>query len=526
MTDSTWTGRADSHARDEVGHGIAVLRLAVGDEVGIALRDIEAGEQLAPYEGTAATAIPFGHKVALTPLADGAVIHRTGQPVGVARGAIPRGTHVHLHNMVFAASMAGHAIGTRLSNAPLRSAREIPNFDGIVRADGRVGTRNYVGVLSSVNCSSLVVRMIADHFRDPARLASYPGVDGVVALTHKSGCSVADGSMSMSMLRRTLAGYARHPNFAAVLLVGLGCEDNQIDQLIEDEQLVLGDNLQKLVMQETGGTRSSIARGIEIVESMLERASLATRRPVPVSEIVVGLQCGGSDSFSGISANPALGAAMDRLVACGGTAILAETPEIYGAENLLLERAISRDVGDKLIGLLRWWEEYTRNEPQGFDNNPSPGNKAGGLTTILEKSLGAVAKGGATNLTDVIGYGQPLKTRGLVFMDSPGFDPMSATGQVASGANLIAFTTGRGSCFGCRPSPSIKLATNTAMFRRMEEDMDINCGAILDGEASIDEMGEVVFRELIATASGKPTKSELLGYGEDEFAPWHVNAWL
>jgi altronate hydrolase len=504
----------------------AVLQLKPGDEVGIALRDIHAGEALAPFAGVAATDIPFGHKVALVPLAAGAVIHRLGQPIGLAREAVAAGAHVHLHNMGFEASMAGHAIGTRLSNAPLRGAGEVPSFDGIVRADGRVATRNYVGVLTSVNCSSLVARMIADHFRDPSRLAPYPGVDGVVALTHKSGCSVADGSMSMSMLRRTLGGYAKHPNFSGVLMVGLGCEDNQIDQLIDEEQLALSDDLQKLVMQETGGTRTSISRGIEMVEGMLERAAKAVRTPVPVSEIIVGLQCGGSDSFSGVSANPALGAAVDRLVACGGTAILAETPEIYGAENLLLERAVTRDVGEKLIGLLEWWEEYTKNEPQGFDNNPSPGNKAGGLTTILEKSLGAVAKGGTTNLTDVIGYGQPLNSRGLVFMDSPGFDPMSATGQVASGANLIAFTTGRGSCFGCRPSPSIKLATNTAMFDRMEEDMDVNCGTILDAGVSIDEMGEVVFREMIATASGKPTKSELLGYGEDEFAPWHVNAWL
>jgi altronate hydrolase len=311
-----------------------------------------------------------------------------------------------------------------------------------------------------------------------------------------------------------------------VLLVGLGCEDNQIDQLVEEENLELGDGLAKLVMQETGGTRSSVARGIEIVEAMLERAAKARRRPIPASELMVGLQCGGSDSFSGITANPALGAAVDRLVACGGTAILAETPEIYGAENLLLERAVSPEVGQRLIGLLDWWEDYTRNEPQGFDNNPSPGNKAGGLTTILEKSLGAVAKGGSTNLVEVYGYGQPVEKRGLVFMDSPGFDPMSATGQVAGGANLIAFTTGRGSCFGCRPAPSIKLATNTAMYARMEEDMDINCGAILDGEKSIEEMGEEIFQAMLATASGRPTKSELLGYGEDEFAPWHVNAWL
>jgi altronate hydrolase len=330
----------------------------------------------------------------------------------------------------------------------------------------------------------------------------------------------------MGMLRRTLAGYARHPNFSGVLLVGLGCEDNQIDQLIADENLTLGPCLRKLVMQETGGTRASVQRGIGDVEAMLEIAAKARRQPVPVSEIVVGLQCGGSDSFSGISANPALGAAMDRLVACGGTAILSETPEIYGAENLLLERAVSENVGHRLIGLLEWWEDYTKDEPQGFDNNPSPGNKAGGLTTILEKSLGAVAKGGSTNLVGVYGYAQPIDKRGLVFMDSPGFDPMSATGQVASGANLVAFTTGRGSCFGCRPAPSIKLATNTEMYRRMEDDMDIDCGAIIEGKVSIKEMGDVIFQDIIATASGRATKSEQLGYGDDEFAPWHVNAWL
>ncbi|MBL8582405.1 MAG: altronate dehydratase [Rhizobiaceae bacterium] len=503
-----------------------VLELKAGDEVAVALRDICAGESVQPFGIKAAAAVPFGHKIALHALAPGDIIHRLGQPIGVATAAIQPGEHVHLHNMGFEASMAGRAIGARLSNTGARMPGPLPTFDGFVRADGKVGTRNYVGVLTSVNCSALVARMIADHFRDASRLAPYPGVDGVVALTHKSGCSVADGSASMRMLRRTLGGYARHPNFSGVLMVGLGCEDNQIDQLVEEEGLLLGDDLRKLVMQETGGTRTSVARGIEQVEAMLEKAAQCARQPVPASEMMVGLQCGGSDSFSGISANPALGAAVDRLVACGGTAILAETTEIYGAENLLLERAVSPEVGERLIGLLEWWEDYTKNEPQGFDNNPSPGNKAGGLTTILEKSLGAVAKGGTTNLVEVYGYGQPVEKRGLVFMDSPGFDPMSATGQVAGGANLIAFTTGRGSCFGCRPAPSIKLATNSAMFRRMEEDMDINCGRILDGEQSIDAMGETIFREMLAVASGKPTKSELLGYGEDEFAPWHVNAWL
>lgn len=503
-----------------------ILQMKSGDEVAIALREINSGEALAPFELHASQDIPFGHKVALRSLAKGDVIRRLGQPIGVAATPIGKGCHVHLHNMGFEASMAGHAIGTRLSNTPTIDSHDIPTFEGYLRADGKVGTRNYVGVLTSVNCSALVARMIADHFRDPVRLLPYPGVDGVVALTHKSGCSVAEGSKSMRMLRRTLAGYARHPNFSGVLFIGLGCEDNQIDQLIDEEGLVLGEDLRKLVIQEVGGTRASVGRGIEMVEALLERASRYRRQSLPASEIVVGLQCGGSDSFSGISANPALGAAVDRLVACGGTAILAETPEIYGAENLLLERAVSREVGEKLVGLLEWWKTYTKNEPQGFDNNPSPGNKAGGLTTILEKSLGAVAKGGTTNLIEVYGFGVPVDKRGLVFMDSPGFDPVSATGQVASGANLIAFTTGRGSCFGCRPSPSIKLATNSEMYNRMSEDMDVNCGTILDGDKSIDEMGEKIFREMLATASGKSTKSELLGYGDDEFAPWHVNAWL
>lgn len=502
------------------------LQLGEGDEVAVAMRDIAAGETLAPFPVVAREPIPFGHKVSLAQVAPGAALHRLGQPIGLATEAIPAGAHVHTHNMGFEQSLAEHQIGTRLSNAMRLQAADTPTFQGFRRADGRAGTRNYVGILTSVNCSSLVARMIADHFRNPAALADFPGVDGVVALTHKSGCSVSEGGRSMGMLRRTLGGYARHPNFCGILVVGLGCEDNQIAALMRDERLEEGPLLRTLVMQDVGGTRSSVQAGIDAVTEMLAIASQARREPIPASELVVGLQCGGSDSFSGITANPALGAAVDRLVAFGGTAILSETPEIYGAENLLLERAVSREVGEKLIGLLSWWEDHTRDEPAGLDNNPSPGNKAGGLTTILEKSLGAVAKGGSTNLTDVIAYADQPTTRGLVFMDSPGFDPISATGQVAGGANLICFTTGRGSCFGCRPAPSLKLATNTPMFRRMEDDMDINCGEILDGSAGLDEMGERIFRAMLATASGAPTRSELLGYGEDEFSPWHVNAWL
>ncbi|MCX7303701.1 MAG: altronate dehydratase family protein [Hyphomicrobiales bacterium] len=508
-------------------HSSAIaLQLREGDEVAVAMRDIAAGETLAPFPVVAREPIPFGHKVSLDHIAQGAALHRLGQPIGLATVAIPAGAHVHTHNMGFEQSLAERQIGTRLSNAVRLPAAQIPTFQGFRRADGRAGTRNYVGILTSVNCSSLVARMIADHFRAPAALADFAGVDGVVALTHKSGCSVSEGGRSMGMLRRTLGGYARHPNFCGILLVGLGCEDNQIGALMRDERLEEGPLLRTLVMQDVGGTRSSVQAGIDAVREMLAIASQTRREPIPASELVVGLQCGGSDSFSGITANPALGVAVDRLVACGGTAILSETPEIYGAENLLLERAVSREVGEKLIGLLSWWEEHTRDEPAGLDNNPSPGNKAGGLTTILEKSLGAVAKGGGTNLTDVIAYADQPVTRGLVFMDSPGFDPISATGQVAGGANLICFTTGRGSCFGCRPAPSLKLATNTPMFLRMEDDMDINCGEILDGSTSLDEMGERIFRAMLAAASGTPTRSELLGYGEDEFSPWHVNAWL
>ena len=502
------------------------LQLRDGDHVAVAMRDIAAGERLAPFPVAVREPIPFGHKVSLTALRPGEALLRLGQPIGLTTQAIAAGAHVHTHNLGFEQSLAKRQIGTRLSNAQAVPAPDIPTFQGYRRSDGLAGTRNHVGVLTSVNCSSLVARMIADHFRDPATLRDFPGDDGVVALTHKSGCSVSEGGRSMGMLRRTLGGYARHPNFCGILLVGLGCEDNQIAALMRDEKLEEGPLLRTLVMQDVGGTRASVRAGIGAVEEMLAIASRSCREAIPVSELTVGLQCGGSDSFSGITANPALGVAVDRLVACGGTAILSETPEIYGAENLLLERAVSREVGEKLIGLLSWWEEHTRDEPAGLDNNPSPGNKAGGLTTILEKSLGAVAKGGSTNLTDVIAFADRPVTRGLVFMDSPGFDPISATGQVAGGANLICFTTGRGSCFGCRPAPSLKLATHTPMYERMIEDMDINCGEILDGAADMDEMGERIFQAMIATASGATTKSELLGYGEDEFAPWHVNAWL
>jgi altronate hydrolase len=502
-----------------------ILHLHKDDQIAVAVGDFEVGDKLYPFALHCSDQIPSGHKVAIKQIAAGEEVCRLGQVIGRATSEIAAGQWVHEINLGYEPSHASAEIGSRVRNLPSISPTEVPAFQGYRRANGKVGTRNYLGVIAMVNCASLVTRKIAQHF-GPDILKRFPGVDGVVPLTHTSGCSVSIGSTSMDMLRRTIGGYARHPNFAGILLVSLGCEDNQIDALLEDQQLTSGNLLHSISIQDEGGTRSAIARGIAEVEAMLETAAQGNRSPIPASELIVGLQCGGSDGMSGLTANPALGAAVDRLIAYGGTAILAETPEIHGAENLLLERAVNQAVGEKLLGLLDWWQDYTKREPNRFDGNASPGNRAGGLTTILEKSLGAVAKGGTTNLVDVIEYADPVTERGLIFMDSPGYDPVSATGQVASGANLIAFTTGRGSCFGCRPSPSIKLASNTPMFERMREDMDINCGVVLDGDVDIDEMGQQIFDLMLATASGAQTQSEILGYGEDEFAPWHINAWL
>jgi len=406
---------------------------------------------------------------------------------------------------------------------PTRYVDPPATFMGIVRSDGRVATRNYIGLLSTVNCSATVVRGIADAFRGDA-LAAFPGVDGVVALTHGSGCGMDTHGDGMKLLRRTLGGYARHANFGGVLVVGLGCEANQISSLFGAENLQEGPLLRTFSIQDTGGTAKTIAHGIDIVREMLPHANTVKRQPVPASHITVGLQCGGSDGYSGITANPALGAAVDLLVRHGGTAILSETPEVYGAEHLLTRRAVSRAIGEKLIARIKWSEDYTTREKGEMNNNPSPGNKAGGLTTILEKSLGAVAKGGTTNLVDVYEYAEPVTAKGFVFMDTPGYDPVSATGQVAGGANMIVFTTGRGSAYGCAPSPSLKLSTNTALWVKQEEDIDLNCGEIVDGTASVDEVGAQLFQLMLDTASGAKSKSEQHGYGQSEFVPWYVGA--
>ncbi len=500
-----------------------VIRLHPDDGVVIARATLLPGAPVAD-KVAAVQRIPAGHKVAVRPIAVGEPVRRYGQIIGFASAPIDPGQHVHVHNCAMGDFAKDYAYGADAK--PTTPANSPAGFMGIRRKDGRVATRNYIGILTSVNCSAHVAGLVADVFRrnpfsgdDP--LADYPNVDGVVALTHKTGCGMSEGD-GLRLLRRTLGGYARHANFSHIVMLGLGCEVNQIGGLMEEQRLA--GRLKAMDIQAMGGTRKTVAAGVEFVKEVLAEANAVTREPIPASELTVALQCGGSDGYSGVSANPALGAASDLLVQHGGTVILSETPETYGAEHLLTRRAVSRAVGEKLVALMRWWEEYTKREGAEMNANPSPGNKAGGLTTILEKSLGAMAKAGSTNLVDVVGYAEPVTARGFVFMDTPGYDPVAATGQVAGGANVVCFTTGRGSVFGCKPAPSIKLATNSPMYRRMEDDMDVNCGTILDGDETVQECGQRIFELMLRVASGERTKSESFDFGAAEFAPWVLGA--
>jgi len=502
------------------------LLLHASDPLAVALRDLRAEEDTGQSGVCTIQEIHRGHKVALRPIAAGEPVCKFGQVIGSASQAILPGEHIHTHNLVFIPSPASHQIGQGsqvLADLPIV---ELDTFLGILRPDGLAATRNYIGVLTTVNCSATVARLITDQFHSPQALAAYPNVDGVVALTHKSDCTAKETDESMNLLRRTLGGFAHHPNFAAVLIVGLGCEGNQISLLLEQNGMAASDRLHSFTIQDAGGTNAAVRRGVDWIQSILPSANAITRKPLPISYLRLGLQCGGSDSFSAITANPALGVASDILVSKGGTSILSETPEIYGAENLLLNRVVDQATGQQLLDLLDWWQCYVAQHHETMDSNPTPGNKTGGITTILEKSLGAIAKGGRSTLQAVYHYAEQVRKSGFVFMDTPGFDPVSVTGQVAGGANLICFTTGRGSCFGCKPVPSLKLASNTPLYERMLDDMDINCGQVADGAASINEMGIQIYNILIEIASGRKTKSERLGYGEDEFAPWHFGATL
>ncbi|MBV9653697.1 MAG: altronate dehydratase [Acetobacteraceae bacterium] len=499
-----------------------VIRLHASDGVVIARSTIAPATTVESV--VAIDRIPPGHKIAVRPHAKGEPVHRYGQIIGFATEAISPGQHVHVHNMSMGDFARDYAFGQDAK--PTAMISPPATFEGIRRADGRAATRNYIGVLTSVNCSAHVAGLIADVFKrnpfaDNDPLADYPKVDGVVALTHKTGCGMAAGE-PLHVLRRTLAGYARHPNFSHVVVIGLGCEVNQIGGLIAEQKL--SDRLRNMTIQSVGGTRKTVEAGVEFVREVLAESNRVRRETILAGELIVALQCGGSDGYSGVSANPSLGVASDLVVRNGGSVILSETTETYGAEHLFTRRAVSREVGEKLVALMKWWEDYTAKNGAEINANPSPGNKAGGLTTILEKSLGAMAKAGSTNLVDVVKYAQQVTAKGFVFMDTPGYDPVSATGQVAGGANVVCFTTGRGSVFGCKPAPSIKIATNSSMYQRLQDDMDINCGTILEGDETVEQAGQRIFDTILRVASGEKSKSEQSDFGSAEFAPWQLGA--
>ncbi len=498
-----------------------VLHLSASDNVAVALDAVAQGAAVGGV--VAAARIPRGHKFALVPIPEGAPVLKLGQIIGFAARGIAPGEHVHEHNVVLHDFSRDYAYAVDAKDDNLLPEAERATFEGFRRSNGRTGTRNYLGILTSVNCSASVAKFAAQALERSGLLDQYPGIDGIVPITHGTGCGMAAKGEGFDVLSRTLWGYATHPNFAAVVMVGLGCEMFQIARFKSDYHVNETDTFRTLTIQDEGGTRKTVEHITGALKEMLPAAGAIRRQTRPASELVLALQCGGSDGYSALTANPALGVASDLLVRNGGTSILSETPEIYGAEHLLTRRAASREVGEKLVARIKWWEEYTSRNAGEMNNNPSPGNKAGGLTTILEKSLGAAAKGGASTLRAVYEYAEPVTAHGFVYMDTPGYDPVAATGQVAGGANLICFTTGRGSAFGCKPTPSLKLATNSDIYRRMEEDMDINCGDVLDG-VSLEQKGQEIFDAVLCTASGAPTKSEALGYGDAEFVPWQIGA--
>lgn len=497
------------------------IRLHPTDNIALAIDAFAVGDDILGITATAR--VPRGHKMALVAIPEGGEVVKYGQVIGFASKPIAAGDWVHEHNVLMHEFERDYQFSKgRIANERVTDS-ELRTFQGYRRANGKYGTRNYIAVLTSVNCSATAARHIAAEVEKSGVLKDYPNVDGVISLVHGAGCAIDHKGEDYELLKRTQWGYATNPNVGGVLMVGLGCEAFQIPRWKEAYGVDENATFRTLTIQEVGGTRKTVEKGVQAIIDMLPLVNEAKRETAPVSELMLALQCGGSDGYSGITANPALGVAVDLLVKHGGTAILSETPEIYGAEHLLTRRAETQAVGEKLVERIHWWEEYTARNNMQMNNNPSPGNKAGGLTTILEKSLGAAAKGGSTNLMDVFDYAEPVTARGLVFMDTPGYDPVSATGQVAGGANILCFTTGRGSAFGCKPTPSIKLSSNNFLYEQMREDMDINCGDVLDG-VSLQEKGQEIFDEIIHVASGGKTKSELLGYGDNEFVPWSVGA--
>ena len=498
--------------------GNPVLQLSTEDNVGVALRSLKAGESLNGL--TVEKAVPKGHKVALAPIAAGDRVKKYAQTIGVARDGIALGEHIHTHNLDFQNNDAAHEFCSDIHSVAINSTDV---FQGFKRGDGRVGTRNFIAVLSSVNCSATAVHHIVNSITDEI-LQAYPNVDGIAAFTHGTGCGMATQGEGWDNWQRVLAGYATHPNSGGVLFVGLGCEASQIQSTLSEHALSRGPLLCTMNIQTSGGHKKTVEQGHQHLLSMLPEVNKISRESCSASSLMLALQCGGSDAWSGVTANPALGYACDLLVAQGGTGVLAETPEVYGAEHLLTARAAEPETGQKMIDMIRWWENYTARNNGTMDNNPSPGNKTGGLTTILEKSLGAASKGGTTPLTGVFKYADLVTVKGFTFMDTPGYDPASVTGQIAGGCQIVCFTTGRGSAFGSKPAPTIKISTNTEMATRMVEDMDIDAGRILSQGIEVEAMGREIYQMILGTASGTQTKSEAQGLGDYEFVPWQIGA--
>tara|TARA_B100000965_G_scaffold180246_1_gene150380 strand:- start:303 stop:1808 length:1506 start_codon:yes stop_codon:yes gene_type:complete len=495
----------------------SLIVLNKNDNVGVSQFIIPEKTKINGQEIRTIDPIPFGHKVCLKSINKGEPIIKYDQIIGFASKNINAGEHVHSHNLEFREFKRSF----RVQNKKTIVDEKVDTFfNGILRENDQVATRNYIGIVSTVNCSATVTKMIVEKIKYSNILENYSNIDGIVPITHSTGCGMNTESEGMDMFQRTIDGFKNHPNFSHVFVIGLGCECAQVS--LFDESLKKHNRIHFLTIQDEGGTKKIIEKVLSQIKNLLPEANKIKRTPQSVSHLTLALQCGGSDGYSGITANPALGVAADLLVRKGGSSILSETPEIYGAEHLLINRANSQETADKLMERLKWWKNYTSINNSTMDNNPAPGNKRGGLTTILEKSLGAVAKGGKSILEDVLEYAEPLKNKGFNFMDSPGYDPVSVTGQVASGANIICFTTGRGSCFGCKPVPSLKLSTNTAMYKKMEEDMDINCGTIAEGKEDIEKVGNKIFNLVVNTASGNKSKSEINGYGDEEFNPWQV----
>ena len=501
-----------------------VILLNAIDDVAVARSAVKAGEQTGIDSLVAVDLVPRGHKIAVRDIAAGQEVHKFGQSIGIATQTIAKGAHVHLHNLAVIESEHQHQFSIDIEEKGMLPQDERRTFMGFDRGAGGIGTRNFIGIITTVNCSATVSKYIAEHFNRTGGLEGFDNVDGVVALTHGGGCAINTKSEGYRILTRTLQGYARHPNFGGILMIGLGCETNQIAPILEHYKLEEGKRLRTMTIQGLGGTRKTIEAASAMIRDMLPEVNAARRTPQPLSGLKVALECGGSDGYSGFSANPALGHASDLIVRNGGTSVLAETPEIYGAEHLLTRRAATPDVAEKLLARIDWWRDYTQRNDAELNNNPSYGNKLGGLTTILEKSLGAVAKGGTMPLKAVYEYAEIVTEPGFVFMDTPGYDPVAVTGQVAGGCNVICFTTGRGSVSGFKPAPCIKIATNTEMYEHMQEDMDINCGGIVTGDDTIEAAGKRIFENIIAVASGKKTLSEIYDYGDSEFVPWQVGA--